>query len=100
MIEYIFFMHNDASVDDAANNDEAWARYLAMLRATGRFSGGSSLGGGACFNKAGTAAGITSHLSGYVRVEAEDIGHATLLLKGNPVYEAGGTVEIRVQTRG
>ncbi len=36
-----------------------------------------------------------THISGFIRIEADDLEHATRLLAGIPVYEAGGTVEIR-----
>jgi hypothetical protein len=32
---------------------------------------------------------------GFIKVQAESLDHARELLKGNPVFEAGGTVEIR-----
>jgi hypothetical protein len=34
-------------------------------------------------------------LSGYIRISAGDLDEARGLLAGNPVFEAGGTVEIR-----
>jgi hypothetical protein len=43
---------------------------------------------------------ITGHLSGYVRIQAESLSHAKTLVQGNPVFEAGGTVEIRELPRG
>ena len=38
---------------------------------------------------------MTSHLSGYLRVEAASLEDACRFLEGNPVFESGGTVEIR-----
>ena len=38
---------------------------------------------------------LTHELAGFVRVSAKDLDEACTLLAGNPVYEAGGTVEIR-----
>lgn len=92
MNDYIFFMHNDAN---AVESDDAWERYLEKLRSTGRFAGGSSIGRGVCVAKSRQPAGITSHVSGYLRVQAETLEAAKELLQGNPVFEAGGTVEIR-----
>jgi hypothetical protein len=86
--EYILLHHADAT---AASG---WADYLAKLRASGQFDGGSSIGAGACFNKSG-AATPTSSIVGFVRVRAESLDAALTFLAGNPVYEAGGTVEIR-----
>jgi hypothetical protein len=34
-------------------------------------------------------------LAGYIRVRADNLDEAKSLLAGNPVFEAGGTVEIR-----
>jgi hypothetical protein len=93
MNEFIFFMHNDAAED--ANNDAAWGAYLTQLQRAGRFLGGSSIGGGACFAKDRDAPAVTAHISGFIRVEAADIASAQQLLDGNPTFEAGGTVEIR-----
>jgi hypothetical protein len=93
MKEFIFFMHSDAAND--ADNDAAWEAYLTRLQRTRRFLGGSSIGNGACFTKGRSAPAITTHVSGFIRVEAEDIASAQQLLDGNPTFEAGGTVEIR-----
>ncbi len=90
MPDYLFLMHNDA-----AGRSEDWAPYLAGLREAGVFQGGSSLGGGVCAVKSGHAREVTAHLAGYVKVRASSLEHARELLAGNPVFEAGGTVEIR-----
>ena len=34
-------------------------------------------------------------LSGYIKIQANSLSHAQELVIGNPVFEAGGTVEIR-----
>lgn len=93
MKEFMFFMHNDAG--DGANDGAAWATYLGRLQRTGRFAGGSSIGAGACFAKSKSAPAITAHITGFIRVEAEDLASAQQMLGGNPVFESGGTVEIR-----
>lgn len=90
MPEYVLFMHNDASDDS-----DAWAPYLRRLRQTGCFEGGSAIGQGVCARKAGVAAPLTEHLTGYIRVKADSLDHARSMLAGNPLFEAGGTVEIR-----
>ena len=90
MPDYILLMHTGTKADDAL-----WTPYLAKLRAAGCFQGGSAFGGGVCATKSGTAPEITQHLGGYVKIKANDLEHATQLLAGNPVYEAGGIVEIR-----
>lgn len=93
MKEFVFFMHDDAG--EGANSDAAWESYITRLQSTGRFSGGSSIGGGTCFAKNRGAPAISAHITGFIRVEAEDLIGAQKLLNGNPVFESGGTVEIR-----
>jgi|SRR4051812_306660 hypothetical protein len=92
MNDYIFLMHNDGAGD---GTDAAWGQYLGKLRSTGQFQGGSAIGPGQCVTKSRRPVGITAHLSGYIRVQAESLEAAKALLAGNPVFEAGGTVEIR-----
>ncbi|MCC6796511.1 MAG: hypothetical protein IT366_15430 [Candidatus Hydrogenedentes bacterium] len=94
MNDYIFLMHNDAR-DSGRNRDEDWAGYLASLRQAGAFQGGSAIGGGICLSKSGLPPETTAHLSGYIRVQAENLARAQELVQGNPVFEAGGTVEVR-----
>ena len=91
MADYIFLMHDDAA--GGAGLD--WEPYLSKLRETGVFQGGSEIGAGACFCKSGDAPDPTAHIGGFIRVTAVDLDAAKRLLAGNPVYEAGGTVEIR-----
>lgn len=88
--DYLLLMHAGVEV-----SPEAWAPYLAMLRASGCFQGGSSIGDGVCLRRDGAAPEPTRHLVGYIKIRAADLAHATELLVGNPVYEAGGVVEIR-----
>jgi hypothetical protein len=90
MAEYIFLMHDDCDADE-----EAWEPYLRRLRQGGFFQGGSAIGGGICVRKSGTPASVTEHLAGFIRVNADNLDQAKSLLTGNPVFEAGGTVEIR-----
>ena len=94
MNEYIFLMHNDAQGGFSDRSDE-WVAYFAKLRQTGAFQGGSAIGDGVCASTARTPPPITAHLCGYIRVQAESLNRARELVEGNPVYEAGGTVEIR-----
>ena len=80
-------------------------RYRAQLSPAARdyrfvsnracFNNGSTIGSGECVRKSGPASNITGHVTGYIRVKAKDLSHAKQLLGGNPVFEAGGTVEIR-----
>jgi hypothetical protein len=88
--EYIFLMH-----DDASDGDDDWGPYLKTLKDSGHFEGGSAIGDGACVRKAGAAAALSAHLTGYIRLNAISLDHAKSMLAGNPHFEAGGTVEIR-----
>lgn len=89
MADYIFLMHEDAP------GGLDWDPYLSKLRESGVFQGGSAIGAGACFRKSGAAPEPTAHIGGFIRVTAVDLDTARKLLAGNPVFEAGGTVEIR-----
>ena len=91
MAEFIFLMHSDAAEDSGHD----WGPYLDQLRRSGRFDGGSAIGDGACYRKSGPLPEIAGHIGGYIKVEAQDLAEAATLLAGNPVYEDGGTVEIR-----
>jgi hypothetical protein len=92
MSEYILLMHNDVP-DDRKIDD--WEPYIAILRTGGHFGGGSAIGTGICATKSGATREITTHLSGYMRIQAQSFDDAQRSLKGNPVFEAGGTVEPR-----
>jgi hypothetical protein len=94
MNDYLLLMHDDgpgATPRPAAE----WEAYFAKLRAVGAFEGGSAIGPGVCVSKSGEPVGITRHLAGYIRIRARDLQSARDLVAGNPVYEAGGTVEVR-----
>jgi len=94
MNDYILLMHDDAPAD-SEDRPDAWPAYFAKLRATDAFQGGSSIGDGVCMSKRAATAGITRHLAGYIRIQAKSLDAARELVIGNPVFEAGGTVEIR-----
>jgi hypothetical protein len=93
--EYILLMHEDAPDMEAADDPTRWEAYIAGLRGSGQFDGGSAIGRGERFRK-GTPSESAGHdLGGYLRVRADSLENARRFLAGNPVYEAGGTVEIR-----
>jgi hypothetical protein len=56
---------------------------------------GSAIGDGVCARKSGAPAPLAAHLAGFIRVNADSLDRAKFLLVGNPVFEAGGTVEVR-----
>ncbi|MGB8818023.1 MAG: hypothetical protein WCC66_08915 [Rhizobiaceae bacterium] len=91
MTDFIFLMH--ALPDGIREGD--WSPWLDKLTQGGYLRGGSEIGDGATFKKAGGSAPVTHHINGFVRIQANDMNEAKMLLEGNPVYEAGGTVEIR-----
>lgn len=93
MSDYLLLMH--ALPAAAQTSDDAWGAYFAKLRALDAFNGGSSMGGGVCVTKSPKAPAVAHHLTGYIRVRAESLDAAKLLVDGNPVYEAGGVVEVR-----
>jgi hypothetical protein len=95
MTDYLFLMHNDTLDPATESNSDNWVRYIGGLQQSGNFQGGSALGAGVCVRKSGAAPVITRHLAGFIRVSADSLDHARTLLIGNPVFEAGGTVEIR-----
>jgi len=92
MPDDLLLMHNDPP---KAASDSDWAAYIKALAKTGKLRGDSAIGGGVSRRKSGTAPSITTHLGGFIRVEAESLADAEALLAGNPVFENGGTVEIR-----
>jgi hypothetical protein len=94
MNDYILLMYNDVPEERRRPSHE-WAAYFAKLREAAAFQGGSSIGGGLCVRKEGAVPEITTHIGGYIRIRAVDLEAARALVAGNPVYEAGGTVEIR-----
>ena len=95
MEDFVLFMHDDASDRALAGNDALWGRYFTRLRHSGAFEGGSSIGAGVCLNKAAATPLPLSAINGYIRIRAESLVAAQAHVAGNPVYEAGGTVELR-----
>jgi hypothetical protein len=94
MHDYIIFMHNDVPPGATVNTD-AWTGYLARLRESGGFQGGGSIGDGLCLSRGPTQPRVTRHITGYIKIRADSLEHAQGMVPGNPVFEAGGTVEIR-----
>jgi len=90
--DFILLMHNDSITDPAPDQ---WDSYFAFLRERQAFEGGSAIGAGTTFRKQDVPGKASDHLGGYLRVQAADLTAARALLTGNPVFESGGTVEIR-----
>ncbi|MCA9554546.1 MAG: hypothetical protein KC933_31210 [Myxococcales bacterium] len=93
MKDYILLMHDDGR--QGAETDAQWEAYFDALHARGAFQGGSAIGNGVSMRKEGVPRPPCLHLTGYIRVTAADLESARELVVGNPVYEAGGTVEVR-----
>jgi hypothetical protein len=93
--EYLLLMHGDSRDPELAGNGELWASYLGRLRASGRFDGGSSIGTGAIYGKGREPVAVTNGVSGFLRIRAASLDEASSFLAGNPVFEAGGTIELR-----
>ena len=94
MPDYLFLMHDDVPPGGMAR-DDMWGPYIGRLQASGNFLGGSVIGAGMCARKSGAVPDISLHLTGFIRVRAGGLDDAQTLLVGNPIFEAGGTVEIR-----
>lgn len=99
MNDYILLMHGNAPAE-AGDAEHTWPAYFERLQAAGAFEGGSAIGDGVCVSKSGGETNITRHIAGYIRIQAADLAAARALVAGNPVYEGGGTVEIRELVRG
>jgi hypothetical protein len=95
MKDFILFMYNDCVDRAMANDDEKWNSYFSTLRASGRFDGGSSIGSGTKYRKNHPDLPSERGMNGFIRIRAEGDVEASSFLAVNPVYEAGGTVEIR-----
>lgn len=92
MKEFLLLMHGDASQPES---DAAWEEYFDRLHRSGQFDGGSSIGCGATFRKGESAAASSTPLVGFLRIRAVDAAEAATFLAGNPVFESGGTIEIK-----
>jgi len=92
MADFIFLMHGDGA---AETQPADWEAYITGLSKAGVMKGGSAIGAGVTARKSGAPAPVSASVVGYIRVTADDLTHARTMLAGNPVYEAGGTVEVR-----
>ena len=85
MADFMMVMMGSASIGD-------WETYTRKLVESGKLRGGSSLGRGVrvCKSQIDGECSVT----GYLRFVADDLDAARTLLAGNPLYEAGGCIEI------
>lgn len=92
MANYLMLMHSDM-VRPSSQRD--WETYLEALQRTVKFRGGSAIGPGVCRRNAAAAPPITARIGGYISASAHSLAEVEALLAGNPVFENGGTVELR-----
>ena len=85
MPDYVMVMMGPASKGD-------WDTYIEKLIASGKFRGGSSLGSGVSLHR-GKADGECM-ITGFMRFSAESLEEVKALVAGNPLYEAGGRIEV------
>lgn len=94
MPEYMLLMYNDAQDHSMADDPALWSSYLCILRHSGQFDGGSAMGNGVCFNRNSAQQAAALHITGFIRIRAPNLQAAQQWLTDNPVYKAGGSVEI------
>ncbi len=92
MKDFILLMHSDTKREVESAD---WEAYIATLTSSGCFQGGSTIGSGKCLRKAGPIGPLHEVLCGFIRITAKDLDEASIYVHGNPVFEAGGTVELR-----
>ncbi|WP_068074568.1 hypothetical protein [Novosphingobium lentum] len=92
MREFMLLMHDDTL---SPSDDSAWEAYFSALRASGVFDGGSSIGGGQAVRKTNPAGPVSLHINGFIRLRADSESAAMKWVESNPVFLAGGTVEVR-----
>ena len=63
-------MHQDAADKEAADDPKRWEKYIAKLRRTGQFDGGSSMGHGERLRKNQSSQPTGNDLGGFIRVRA------------------------------
>ena len=85
MPEYVMLMRGSAASGD-------WDAYIEKLVNSGRFRGGSSLGNGIAVAKG--MVDSECEVTGYMRFSADSIEEVKQLITGNPLYEAGGLIEL------
>ncbi len=93
MADFMMLMLGDRQVPDDSSSED-WASYIDKLIKTGSFRGGSALGNGIAVYDKSNEGSAACTATGFMRFEAEAIDDVVALLDGNPVYEAGGKIEI------
>jgi len=101
---YLFRGGNMAtlSADERQKNMQKWMAWMKELGATGNFKSGEPLedegktlrGKGKVVTD-GPYAEAKDLVGGFLLISAKDLGEATELAKGCPIFERDGTVEVR-----
>ena len=73
-------------------SDGDWDAYIEKLISSGKFRGGSSLGNGVSMTRDNADAECV--ITGFMRFTAESLEEVKALVAGNPLYEAGGRIEV------
>jgi hypothetical protein len=97
MPDYLMLMHNDPV---RSSRESDWEAYIQTLVKSGTYRGMGAIGSGVCRRKSGTAPPITARIGSYIRLKVESLAEVEALLAGNPVFENGGTVELRELPKG
>ena len=85
MPDYVMVMMGTSSKGD-------WDSYIEKLIASGKLKGGSSLGNGVSLTKGDSDTDCV--ITGYMRFSAGNLEEIRELVAGNPLYEAGGRIEL------
>ena len=90
------------SPEDIQKHMQKWSTWIEQLGKQGKYKGGDPLEADSRVVRApnrlvtdGPFAESKENVGGYLLVTAGDIGEATELAKGCPIFENGGHVEVR-----
>lgn len=90
------------SPQQAQQRMQKWATWIEGLSKTGKYKSGNPLDGGAKVVSGkntlvtdGPFAEAKEVIGGYVIVTGKDLSDATDMAKGCPIFDEGGTVEVR-----
>jgi hypothetical protein len=93
---------NNLTPDEMQRNMQKWGAWIEALSKEGRMRAGDPLepSGKVVTGKSktvtdGVFAEAKDVVGGYLIVAARDIAHATELSRGCPIFESGGSVEVR-----
>lgn len=106
MSEFTFLFRGrqtSASPEQMQQHMEKWLTWFNGLRSDGHISGqghplentGAVIRGSQKTVSDGPFAEAKDVIGGYFLIEAKDLEHAVELAKGCPIYEVGGSVEVR-----